>query len=94
MAKLPEKKLKPVREVFENASNFYDAPPVIRDFWMRMARDKVPHLFTQNLSWYGFHHAPFSTVTDKADIVIYGIGYDLNSSQEMGDTRHAPMYLR
>lgn len=94
MSKLPEEKLKRVREIFDNASNFYDAPPVIRDFWMRMAEEKVPHLFSQNLSWYGFHHAPFSNDTDDADVVIYGIGYDLNSSQEMGDTRHAPMYLR
>lgn len=94
MSKLPPEKLKRVREVFENASNFYDAPPVIRDFWMRMAKEKVPHLMSQNLSWYGFHHAPFSTDTENADVIIYGIGYDLNSSQEMGDTRHAPMYLR
>ena len=94
MSKIPDEKLKNYQKVFENASNFYDAPPVIRDFWMRMAKEKVPHLFSQNLSWYGFHHAPFSTDTENADIVIYGIGYDLNSSQEMGDTRHAPMYLR
>ena len=94
MSKIPDEKLKNYQKVFENASNFYDAPPVIRDFWMRMAKEKVPHLFSQNLSWYGFHHASFSTDTENADIVIYGIGYDHNSSQEMGDTRHAPMYLR
>ncbi len=94
MTKLSKEKWEKARKVFENASNFYDAPPVIRDFWMRMAKEKVPHLMTQNLSWYGFHHAPFSTDTENADVIMYGIGYDLNSSQEMGDTRHAPMYLR
>lgn len=94
MAKLPEERLNKYREIFDKASNFYDAPTIIRDFWMRMAKEKVPHLFSQNLSWYGFHHAPFSNDTGSADIVIYGIGYDHNSSQEMGDTRHAPMYLR
>lgn len=94
MSKLSPEKLAQVRDVFENGSNFYDAPPVIRDFWMRMAKEKVTHLTSQNLSWYGFHHAPYSQDTENADVIMYGIGYDLNSSQEMGDTRHAPMYLR
>jgi len=50
MSKIPDEKLKNYQKVFENASNFYDAPSVIRDFWMRMAKEKVPHLYSQNLS--------------------------------------------
>ena len=50
MTKVSKEKFQQVRDIFDNASNFYDAPPVIRDFWMRMAEEKVPHLFTQNLS--------------------------------------------
>ncbi|WP_234497562.1 arginase family protein [Vibrio maritimus] len=93
-SRMPEDKLSQYRKTFENCSNVYDAPEIIRDFWMRCADEKMSHLFSQNLSWLGFHHAPFSDETESADVVIYGIGYDMNSSQEMGDTRHAPMYLR
>lgn len=88
-----ENRWQELRRIYTEGSNIYDQAPVIRDFMMRMAKEKVQHLWTQNKSWWGFHHAPFSNDTDNADVVMYGIGHD-TSSQEMGDTRFAPMYLR
>lgn len=76
MPMMSEERLKKLRDIYMNGSNTYDQPEIIRDFMMRMCEERVQQVWTQNQSWYGFHHAPFSNDTDNADVVIYGVGHD------------------
>ncbi len=94
MTHIPEDILKKYRDIWENHSSTLNAPPNCRDYLMRMAKEKIDVVRSQNLSYFGFAKAPYSPDIENADIVITGLGFDYGTHQETGDMRHAPQYIR
>jgi hypothetical protein len=76
MMAMPPEKLAVYQEVYDSFSNVEAQSPMIRDFIIRVADERVNILSTQNLSWMGFFKAPFSHDFENADIAMFGAGID------------------
>ncbi len=94
MANISADKLAKYKDIWENHSSTLNAPRNCRDYLMRMAKEKIDVVRSQNLNHFGFAKAPYSPDIEGADIVITGMGCDYGTHQETGDMRHAPQHIR